>query len=95
MAAMPVDDMPPPESAWPKPNSDIDADSADRVYQAAYDDSSDARGWIKACLSVLAAEIDLSDYDPMSLDAVREMRTEAARRAARILRLDIEQTRSE
>jgi hypothetical protein len=92
---MPVDDMPPPESTRPKLDPDADADPADRAYQAAYDDSSDARSWIKACLSVLAAEIDLSDYDPMSRDAVREMRTEAARRAARILRLDIEPTRSE
>jgi len=90
-----VDDFPPPESASPKPDSDADADLADRAFQAAYDDSSDARSWIKVCLSVLAAEIDLSDYDPMSLDAVREMRTEAARRAARILRLDIESMRSE
>lgn len=87
---MPIDDMPPPDSARPESDTDADADPADRAYRAAYDDSSDARSWIKACISVLAAEIDLSGYDPMSLDAVREMRTEAARRAARILRLDIE-----
>lgn len=92
---MPVDDQPPTGSASPKSNADTDADVADRTYRAAYDDSSDARSWIKSCLSVLAAEIDSSDYDPMSLDAVREMRTEAARRAARILRLDIEPMRSE
>ena len=92
---MPVDDIPSPESALPNADSDAYSDLADRAYQTAYDDSSDARSWIKACLSVLAAEIDLSDYDPMSLDAVREMRTEAARRAARILRLDIEPIRSE
>jgi hypothetical protein len=92
---MPVDDMPPPGSASLEQGSEVDADPADRAYQAGYEDSADARSWIKACISVLAAEIDLSDYDPMSLDAVREMRTEAARRAARILRLDIEQTRSE
>jgi hypothetical protein len=92
---MPIDDMPPAEPARPKPDSSVDVDLVDRVYQAAYDDSSDARSWIKACLSILTAAIDLSDYDPMSLDAVREMRSEAARRAARILRLDIEPTRSE
>ncbi len=92
---MPIDDMPTPDPASPRSDSVVDADLADRVYQAAYDDAGDARNWIKVCLTVLTAEIDLSHYDPMSLDAVREMRTEAARRAARILRLDVESTRSE
>jgi Circularly permutated YpsA SLOG family len=40
----------------------------------------------KTFMSVLMAETDLGGYDPMSLDAVREIRVEAARHIADFIR---------
>lgn len=83
---MSTDESPEPEVS-DKVVTDEDRDAA---YQEGYDAASDSKQWIKLCLSVLTAEIDLADFDPMSLDAVREMRTEAARFVSRTLRRDLE-----
>lgn len=85
---MPVDET-------PKPESEAAADDAEAIWQAGYDAAGDDRSWIKACLAVLCAEIDTSDFDPMSRDALREMRCAAMNRAARIFRADVESPTAE
>lgn len=93
MADIESSDDPGPEPAAEPSESGtapITADDVDFAYQAGYDSANTGRDWVKACLAVLTAEIDLSGFDPRSMNAVSDLRVAAAERGARIFRADVE-----